>query len=81
MYLPPMFGILNILNILYYPSLIKKIFFDKKKRYMEDVIKLSGLTRSKCTEYLNVLVNGRHVVKLSQKGQLFKLNPEKYSIF
>ncbi|RHZ46287.1 hypothetical protein Glove_627g22 [Diversispora epigaea] len=52
----------NVENIL-------RLLCDKplEGKYMEDIIKLSGLTRSKCTEYLNVLVNGNHVVKLSQK--------------
>ncbi|CAG8441096.1 6962_t:CDS:2 [Diversispora eburnea] len=70
-------------------TLIKKIVDNLSPKYrdqqqanrknVENILRLLCLTRSKCTEYLNVLVNGNHVVKLSQKGQLFKLNSEKYS--
>ncbi|CAG8556132.1 11044_t:CDS:2 [Acaulospora morrowiae] len=62
-------------------EIILKLLCDKplEGKYMEDIIKLSNLTRSRCTEYLNVLVNAKHAVKLSQKGQLFKLDPGKYS--
>ncbi|CAG8453205.1 14163_t:CDS:2 [Funneliformis mosseae] len=49
--------------------------------YMEEIIKRTNLTRFRCWEYLNILVNGNHVIKISKKGQMFKLDPIKYANF
>ena len=48
---------------------------------MEEIIQRTNLTRFRCWEYLNVLVNGHHVIKISKKGQMFKLDPTKYADF
>ncbi|CAB4422812.1 unnamed protein product [Rhizophagus irregularis] len=49
--------------------------------YMEEVIQRTNLTRSRCCEYLNALVNSGHVIKISKKGQVFKLDPTEYADF
>jgi predicted transcriptional regulator len=49
--------------------------------YMEEIIQRTNLTRFRCCEYLNALVNSSHVIKISKKGQVFKLDPTKYADF
>ncbi|RIA95028.1 DASH complex subunit Dam1-domain-containing protein [Glomus cerebriforme] len=49
--------------------------------YMEEIIQRTNLTRFRCCEYLNALVNSNHVIKISKKGQVFKLDPIEYANF
>ncbi|GBB93577.1 hypothetical protein RclHR1_00220011 [Rhizophagus clarus] len=49
--------------------------------YMEEIIQRTNLTRFRCCEYLNALVNSGHVIKISKKGQVFKLDPTEYADF
>ena len=48
---------------------------------MEEIIQRTNLTRFRCCEYLNALVNSSHVIKISKKGQVFKLDPIKHADF
>jgi hypothetical protein len=49
-------------------------------RYIEDIIKRTDAPRVRCNEYLNALVHAKEVVKLSKKGQLYKMDPVKYPL-
>ncbi|RIB03696.1 DASH complex subunit Dam1-domain-containing protein [Gigaspora rosea] len=42
-------------------------------KYLQDIVKCTELPRGRCIEYLNVLINAEHIVKLSHKGILYKL--------
>ncbi|KAF0501362.1 DASH complex subunit DAM1 [Gigaspora margarita] len=56
-------------------ELILRILCDNpaEGKYLQDIVKCTELPRGRCIEYLNVLINTEHVVKLSHKGILYKL--------
>ncbi|KAF9088332.1 hypothetical protein BGX23_007433 [Mortierella sp. AD031] len=45
---------------------------------LPDLVAVAGVARHRCNEYLGVLVHAKEVVKTSQKGVVFSLNPDRY---
>ncbi|KAF8982087.1 hypothetical protein BGZ52_002208 [Haplosporangium bisporale] len=47
-------------------------------QYLPELVAVAGVARHRCNEYLGVLVHAKEVIKTSNKGVLFSLNPERY---
>ncbi|KAF9953886.1 hypothetical protein BGZ70_000070 [Mortierella alpina] len=47
-------------------------------QYLPDLVAVAGVARHRCNEYLGVLIHAKEVIKTSNKGVLFSLNPDRY---
>ncbi|KAF9148466.1 hypothetical protein BG015_009797 [Linnemannia schmuckeri] len=47
-------------------------------RTLPDLVAVAGVARHRCNEYLGVLIHAKEVIKTSQKGVVFSLNPDRY---
>ncbi|KAF9130357.1 hypothetical protein BGW39_003151 [Mortierella sp. 14UC] len=45
---------------------------------LPDLVAVAGVARHRCNEYLGVLIHAKEVIKTSQKGVVFSLNPDRY---
>ncbi|KAJ2162958.1 DASH complex subunit dam1 [Coemansia sp. RSA 552] len=61
-------------------QILKELNLNREGMYVHDIVRDVGfgLTRSKCTDYLNALVHTEAVIRISKKGHLFYLDPEKF---
>ncbi|KAJ1914198.1 DASH complex subunit dam1 [Tieghemiomyces parasiticus] len=59
-------------------TIVKIMFKQKDGVYLHDVIREASLSRTRATEYLNLLVNSGHASVLSKKGLLYVLDPQRY---
>ncbi|KAJ1919886.1 DASH complex subunit dam1 [Mycoemilia scoparia] len=58
--------------------ILKELHANQDGMYLHEVMRdvRGNLTRSKCTEYLNMLTREGHIVRMSKKGHLFLLKRE-----
>lgn len=47
-------------------------------RTLPELVAVAGVARHRCNEYLGVLIHAKEVIKTSQKGVVFSLNPDRY---
>ncbi|KAJ1673750.1 hypothetical protein EV182_004629, partial [Spiromyces aspiralis] len=61
-------------------AILKELHASHDGMYMHEIMRevQGGLTRSRCTEYLNMLVREEHVIRMSRKGHLYLLNKDKH---
>ncbi|KAG0270194.1 hypothetical protein BGZ95_001781 [Linnemannia exigua] len=45
---------------------------------LPDLVAVAGVARHRCNEYLGILIHAKEVIKTSQKGVVFSLNPDRY---
>ncbi|KAJ1963158.1 DASH complex subunit dam1 [Dispira parvispora] len=62
----------------YTEATLKCLFKTRDGLYLHELIREVGISKIRAVEYLNGLATAGHVVKLSRKGLLFMLNPQKY---
>lgn len=61
-------------------NILKELNFNRDGMYMHEIVRDvgSGLSRSKCADYMNALVHTEAVVRTNRKGHLFYLNPDQF---
>ncbi|KAJ1660528.1 DASH complex subunit dam1 [Dispira simplex] len=62
----------------YTETILKCLFKTRDGLYLHELIREVGISKIRAVEYLNGLASAGHVVKLSRKGLLFMLNPQRY---
>jgi len=45
---------------------------------LPDLVAVAGVARHKCNDYLNLLVQVKEIIKTTNKGIVFSLNPDRY---
>lgn len=48
--------------------------------YAQDIVTGANILKTKCTEYLNLLVKNGDIIKISKKGFLYLINYEKFGL-
>ncbi|KAF9420075.1 DASH complex subunit dam1 [Podila epigama] len=61
-------------------AIMRSLAEHSEGQYLPDLVAAVGMgvARHRCNEYLGVLVHAKEVVKTSNKGVLFSLNPDRY---
>ncbi|KAJ2849962.1 DASH complex subunit dam1 [Coemansia brasiliensis] len=60
-------------------QILKELNLNRDGMYVHEITRdVGNLTRSKCLDYLNALVNTEAVIRVNKKGHLFYLDPEKF---
>ncbi|RKP22285.1 hypothetical protein SYNPS1DRAFT_29168 [Syncephalis pseudoplumigaleata] len=59
-------------------TIVKALHANSDGLYIHDIIRETNIARHRAIEYMNALVHSKAVVKTSQKGFLYQLDPVKY---
>lgn len=57
-------------------TIIKALKENPEGLYYPDILNLTSVPRTQCTQYMNALVSSKHVSKTNQKGLIYKLETQ-----